>query len=88
MPPGHKIAVDVDYAKLFCCACCDQVYDRDFDAAVVLDQAAALTLGRGSTAIPSPQPENLRKRRRVDYRLWTLDLRQQVHGNRFKSAGQ
>ncbi|CBI25550.3 unnamed protein product, partial [Vitis vinifera] len=33
MPPGHEIAVDVDRAELFCCACRDQVYDRDFDAA-------------------------------------------------------
>ncbi|KAI4344201.1 hypothetical protein L6164_011452 [Bauhinia variegata] len=78
MSPGHEIAVDVDRAELFCCACCDQVYDRDFDAAVVLAQTTASTLGGGSTAILSPQPENLRKRRRVDYRPWTPDLREQV----------
>ncbi|KAJ7979005.1 Ubiquitinyl hydrolase 1 [Quillaja saponaria] len=76
MPPGHEIAVDVDRAELFCCACSDQVYDRDFDAAVVLAQTTASTLGGGSSAILSPQPENIRKRRRVDYQPWTPDLRE------------
>ncbi|XP_059635179.1 ubiquitin C-terminal hydrolase 22-like [Cornus florida] len=73
--PGHEIAVDVDRAELFCCVCRDQVYDRDFDATVVIAQTAASTLG-GS--IRSPPPENLRKRRRVDYRPWTPDLRERV----------
>ncbi|KAA8522964.1 hypothetical protein F0562_009387 [Nyssa sinensis] len=75
MPPGHEIAVDVDRAELFCCRCRDQVYDRDFDDAIVLAQTVASTLG-GS--IQSPPPENLRKRRRVDYRLWTPDLNERV----------
>ncbi|GMQ07276.1 hypothetical protein CsSME_00051537 [Camellia sinensis var. sinensis] len=73
---GHEIAVDVDRAELFCCLCRDQVYDRDFDAAVVLAQTAASTLGGGS-AIRSP-PENLRKRRRVDYRPWSPDVRERA----------
>uniref|UniRef100_F6HCG8 ubiquitinyl hydrolase 1 n=1 Tax=Vitis vinifera TaxID=29760 RepID=F6HCG8_VITVI len=77
MPPGHEIAVDVDRAELFCCACRDQVYDRDFDAAVVVAQTTASTLGGGSIR-SSPPPENLRKRRRVDYRPWTPDLRERV----------
>ncbi|XP_028787962.1 ubiquitin C-terminal hydrolase 22-like [Neltuma alba] len=77
MSPGHEIAVDVDRAELFCCACRDQIYDRDFDAAVVLAQTSASTLGGGSAAIPSPRPENLRKRRRVDYRPWVPDQREQ-----------
>ncbi|KAL5547740.1 hypothetical protein UlMin_002971 [Ulmus minor] len=79
--PGHEIAVDVDRAELFCCACGDQVYDRDFDAAVVLAQTAASTIGGNSSAaalIRCQQPENLRKRRRVDYRPWTPDLREQA----------
>ncbi|KAG8485808.1 hypothetical protein CXB51_019156 [Gossypium anomalum] len=78
--PGHEIAVDVDRAELFCCACGDQVYDRDFDAAVVLAQtvnATAATSTSGSTAmqcsVAGSQPENLRKRRRVDYRPWEPD---------------
>ncbi|KAK9269172.1 hypothetical protein L1049_000941 [Liquidambar formosana] len=78
VPAGvHDIAVDVDRAELFCCACRDQVYDRDFDAAVVLAQTTASTLG--STAIQSPPPpENLRKRRRVDYRPWRPDPREKA----------
>ncbi|OAY31509.1 ubiquitin C-terminal hydrolase 22 [Manihot esculenta] len=74
MPPGHEIAVDVDRAELFCCACRDQIYDRDFDAAVVLSQITTLN----SATIQSTKPENLRKRRRVDYRPWSPDLRDRV----------
>ncbi|VVA25046.1 PREDICTED: ubiquitin carboxyl-terminal hydrolase [Prunus dulcis] len=77
MPPGHEIAVDVDRAELFCCACRDQVYDRDFDAAVVLAQTAASTLTSSDTsAIQQYAPENLRKRRRIDYKPWIPDLRE------------
>ncbi|XP_043719835.1 ubiquitin C-terminal hydrolase 22-like [Telopea speciosissima] len=74
--PGHEIAVDVDRAELFCCVCRDQVYDHDFDAAVVLAQTAASTLGGGLTLPPSLPPENQRKRKRVDYRPWTPDPRE------------
>ncbi|KAH9805363.1 ubiquitinyl hydrolase 1 [Citrus sinensis] len=65
---SHEIAVDVDRAELFCCACRDQVYDRDFDAAVVLAHTTSI--------IQSSKPENLRKRRRIDYRPWSPDLRE------------
>ncbi|KAK3435867.1 hypothetical protein EUGRSUZ_C00299 [Eucalyptus grandis] len=81
-PPGHEIAVDVDRAELFCCMCRDQVYDRDFDAAVVLAQTTASTLpasassSGGSRAVVAP--ENLRKRRRVDYRPWSPDPRERA----------
>nr|GEY95639.1 ubiquitin carboxyl-terminal hydrolase 22-like [Tanacetum cinerariifolium] len=65
----HEIVVDVDRAELFCCVCCDQVYDRDFDTAIV-------TLGACSHA---PQPrESLRKRRRVEYRPWTPDSKEKA----------
>lgn len=40
--PGHGLAVDVDRAELFCCLCSDQVYDPDFDRAVIWAQSAAL----------------------------------------------
>ncbi|KAK1300104.1 Ubiquitin carboxyl-terminal hydrolase 22 [Acorus calamus] len=61
--PGHEIAVDVDRAELFCCACRDQVYDSGFDAAVVLSVRSAVAASSGSA--PS------KKRRQVEYRPWT-----------------
>lgn len=70
VPSGHEIAVDVDRAELFCCACGDQVYDRDFDAAVVL--------AHSTSSIQPLKPENLRKRRRIDYRPWSPDLRERA----------
>ncbi|XP_052204082.1 ubiquitin C-terminal hydrolase 22 isoform X2 [Diospyros lotus] len=32
---GHEIAVDMERAELYCCVCCDQLYDPDFDKAVM-----------------------------------------------------
>ncbi|GER32485.1 ubiquitin carboxyl-terminal hydrolase [Striga asiatica] len=32
---SHEILVDIERAELYCCACCDQVYDPDFDKTVV-----------------------------------------------------
>lgn len=64
--PGHVIAVDVDRAELFCCRCCDQVYDADFDAAVL----TAASTAPDDFLSPLVPPENLRKRRRIDYRPW------------------
>ncbi|KAM7267330.1 hypothetical protein ACFE04_009496 [Oxalis oulophora] len=65
MAPGHEIAVDVDRAELFCCACRDQIYDRDFDAAVVLAQTISTNqIGSSSASASSSQP-NLSKRRRI-----------------------
>lgn len=69
--PGHEIAVDVDRAELFCCACRDQVYDRDFDGAVVLAQKA-LSFPTSSPAEAPPPPEK-KRRRVVDYRPWAPD---------------
>ncbi|KAL3623993.1 hypothetical protein CASFOL_032809 [Castilleja foliolosa] len=66
---SHHLLVDVDRAELFCCACGDQVYDQDFDAIVV---------GVAIGVTPLPPPENLRKRRRVDYKPWTPDLKEQA----------
>ncbi|KAG6550524.1 hypothetical protein Mapa_007893 [Marchantia paleacea] len=44
--PGHDLAVDVDRAELFCCLCNDQVYDADFDRAVIGAQSLAALAGR------------------------------------------
>ncbi|MQM17662.1 hypothetical protein Taro_050638 [Colocasia esculenta] len=68
---GHEIAVDVDRAELFCCTCRDQVYDHDFDAAVVLAQKA-LSFTASSPAEALPPPEK-KRRRVVDYRPWAPD---------------
>ncbi|KAJ4849951.1 hypothetical protein Tsubulata_004842 [Turnera subulata] len=75
--PGHEIAVDVDRAELFCCACRDQVYDRDFDAAVVLFLSTSSTTS-SSSLVPASKPENLRKRRRVDYCPWSPDIQERI----------
>lgn len=65
--PDHAIAVDIDRAELFCCLCNDQVYDLDFDAAVVLAQ-----LTNGSHRAPD---KNVSKRRRVGcFNQWVPDL--------------
>ncbi|XP_027071372.1 ubiquitin C-terminal hydrolase 22-like isoform X1 [Coffea arabica] len=70
----HAIAVDVDRVELFCCVCKDQVYDSGFDAAVVLAQTAASSAIGSIHCPPPPVPaENLRKRRRVEYKPWTPD---------------
>jgi len=46
---------------------------------VVIAQTAASTLGADPPpAIPSSHPENLRKKRRVDYRPWAPDLRERA----------
>uniref|UniRef100_A0A1D1Z5M9 Ubiquitin carboxyl-terminal hydrolase n=1 Tax=Anthurium amnicola TaxID=1678845 RepID=A0A1D1Z5M9_9ARAE len=79
--PGHEIAVDVDRAELFCCACRDQVYDRDFDAAVVLAQKSlSISMSSANPAAgPPPPPDTSRKRRRVvDYRPWAPDPSEQA----------
>ncbi|KAL7001793.1 Ubiquitin C-terminal hydrolase 22 [Sarracenia purpurea var. burkii] len=39
---GHEISVDMERAELFCCVCCDQVYDPDFDKAVMCRQIMGL----------------------------------------------
>uniref|UniRef100_A0A1D1ZJH4 ubiquitinyl hydrolase 1 n=1 Tax=Anthurium amnicola TaxID=1678845 RepID=A0A1D1ZJH4_9ARAE len=72
---GHEIAVDVDRAELFCCACADQVYDPDFDTAVMAKQIDELPncrercgrrkRGRGAAKPPSPEEENDRASREL-----------------------
>ena len=48
-----------------------------FDAAVVLAQTSAASSSSGN-AIQKYAPENLRKRRRIDYKPWSPDFREQV----------
>ncbi|KAK9279779.1 hypothetical protein L1049_013461 [Liquidambar formosana] len=44
---GHDIAVDVERAELYCCVCCDQMYDPDFDKAVMCKQIADMPIKNG-----------------------------------------
>ena len=39
--PGHALAVDIERAELFCCLCSDQVYDWDFDHAIIAARNSA-----------------------------------------------
>ncbi|KAF9614335.1 hypothetical protein IFM89_018088 [Coptis chinensis] len=39
---GHEIGIDMERAELFCFVCCDQVYDPDFDKAVMCKQIMEL----------------------------------------------
>lgn len=40
---GHEIAVDLEMAELYCCLCSDQVYDPDFDKAIMWKHVMGLT---------------------------------------------
>ncbi|KAJ3677250.1 hypothetical protein LUZ60_002974 [Juncus effusus] len=63
--PTHHISVDLDRAELFCSSCSDQVYDQDFDSAVVVAQSPAFP------SLNCSVPRS--KRRRVDFRQWQPD---------------
>ncbi|CAN6449884.1 unnamed protein product [Victoria cruziana] len=79
--PGHEIAVDVDRAELFCCACRDQVFDRDFDTTIVLAQKAAMELPKplNNGTCQSERAVAFRKRQKVvDYRPWAPDLKERA----------
>ncbi|MQL93132.1 hypothetical protein Taro_025763 [Colocasia esculenta] len=65
---GHEIAVDVERAELFCCACEDQVYDPDFDTAVMAKQIGELPKSKEQSGgkkrrhgEPGLQPEHTEK---------------------------
>lgn len=71
---NHHIAIDIDRAELFCGSCGDQVYDADFDAAVVIAQKKASS---GSSFGTGGEIEGIgvgKKRRRVvEYKPWVPD---------------
>ncbi|KAJ4745707.1 Ubiquitinyl hydrolase 1 [Rhynchospora pubera] len=66
----HHISVDLLRAELFCCSCRDQVYDRDFDSAVLRVFHDAFPITSPSTTAPAP---TTRKRRRVHFHHWRPD---------------
>ncbi|KAK6237072.1 Peptidase C19 [Theobroma cacao] len=45
---GHEVAFDIDRSELYCCLCCDQVYDPDFDKVVVSKQVRDLPGGKSN----------------------------------------
>ncbi|KAD3641552.1 hypothetical protein E3N88_30776 [Mikania micrantha] len=55
---GHEIAVDVQRSELYCFACDDQVYDPDFDRAVMGEQI----VGLGNGNLDGIRSNNKRKR--------------------------
>lgn len=57
---GHEISVDMERAELFCCVCCDQVYDPEFDKAVVCKHMSGNGLLGGGGL-------RLSKRKRFDF---------------------
>ncbi|KAL4181936.1 hypothetical protein AMTRI_Chr12g239890 [Amborella trichopoda] len=67
---GHEIAVDIERAELFCCVCCDQVYDPEFDMTVMFAQIMVLpkAINGGS--------EYSSKRRKIDYKQWVPNSRE------------
>lgn len=62
---GHEIAVDMERAELYCSVCCDQVYDPDFDKAVVCKQM--LGLPRNGNGLVEGAQLRLSKRKRLDF---------------------
>lgn len=46
---GHEISVDIERAELYCFVCCDQVYDPDFDKAVMCKHV--MGLGRNENGV-------------------------------------
>lgn len=60
---GHDVAVDIERAELYCCVCCDQVYDPDFDKAVMSKHIMAMGAPRGKN-LDESIGERLVKRRR------------------------
>lgn len=80
---GHEIFIDVDRAELFCCVCKDQIYDRDFDYAVVMAQTLTTTAPARDSLISKSQ----RKRRKVDYRQSSPALQERIPIENLKNDG-
>ncbi|KAJ4950701.1 hypothetical protein NE237_027533 [Protea cynaroides] len=59
---GHEIAVDMERAELFCCVCCDQVYDPDFDKAVMFKKILEMPRNNNGAEVCK---EKCNKRRKV-----------------------
>ncbi|KAL8504283.1 hypothetical protein ACS0TY_022862 [Phlomoides rotata] len=62
---GHEISVDLGRAELYCCVCCDQVYDTEFDKAVVSKQMFGVP--RNRNGVVGSSKLRLSKRKRLDF---------------------
>ncbi|KAL0407871.1 UNVERIFIED_CONTAM: Ubiquitin C-terminal hydrolase 22 [Sesamum radiatum] len=62
---GHEICVDMERAELYCCVCCDQVYDPEFDKAVVCKHMMGLP--RNGNGLVEGGDLRLSKRKRLDF---------------------
>ncbi|KAF8389254.1 hypothetical protein HHK36_025947 [Tetracentron sinense] len=58
---GHEIAVDMERAELFCCVCCDQVYDPDFDEAVMSKQIMEMPRNNNGVDVRKEKSNKRRK---------------------------
>ncbi|KAG8487788.1 hypothetical protein CXB51_018441 [Gossypium anomalum] len=72
---GHEVAIDMDRSELYCCLCCDQVYDPDFDKVVVCNLVKDLPGGsKSKTNGFEACGERSSKRKRLDSGIG-LDLK-------------
>ncbi|KAL9167857.1 hypothetical protein ABFS82_05G125200 [Erythranthe guttata] len=63
--PGHDIYIDIERAELYCSVCCDQIYDPEFDNAVVSKQLMGLPrIGNG---LSGNGESRFSKRKRLDF---------------------
>ncbi|KAG8381941.1 hypothetical protein BUALT_Bualt05G0025000 [Buddleja alternifolia] len=69
---GHEICVDMERAELYCCVCCDQVYDPEFDKAVVCKHLMGFSKNRNG--VLGNGDLRLSKRKRLDFGC-DLDLK-------------
>ena len=69
---GHEVAIDIERSELYCCLCCDQVYDPDFDKVVVSKQVKDLPGGKSNGFEACSGRSS--KRRRLDSGI-ELDLK-------------
>lgn len=60
---GHEIAIDLESAELYCFACGDQVYDPDFDKAVISKQLCELKKFDNGVDLISVKENPLKKRK-------------------------
>ncbi|XP_071692392.1 ubiquitin C-terminal hydrolase 22 isoform X1 [Rutidosis leptorrhynchoides] len=62
---GHEIAIDIQRSELYCFGCDDQVYDPDFDRAVICEQL----LGLGNGNLDGIRSNNTNKRKRLNFEV-------------------